>query len=188
LWLSCWGDLTAPFHLVQPHVAENRLGAADHRGGDVAAPVAHHAADFEQVGKVGRKIQVQPAALRPDIEIVDGDALMAGALPQEFRPPDVQHFARQHNGIALVDVGIGEIDRQHDIVVLHRAGQQQRPLAIDQELDAGKIAGVVVKNPARGKAGIDTIAQSIEHGEAVALLESAGPALLNGFRRLNIKA
>ena len=146
------------------------------------------AAHLEQVGEIGGEIDGQPAGPGIDVEIMDGDALVAGALPEEFRPPDMQGFARQHDGAVLVDIGIGEIHGQDDIVVLHRAGQKQRPLAVDQKLDTRQIARVVVKKTARRQAWRHAITQGIEHGEGVTLLEGARPALLNGFRRLNMKS
>ena len=100
----------------------------------------------------------------------------------------MQHFARQDDGAALVDVGIGQIHRQDDIVLLNRAGQQQRPLAVQQQLHTGEIAGVIVEQAARRQARIDAVAQGIEHREAVTLLEGARPALLDRFCRLNIKS
>ena len=97
-------------------------------------------------------------------------------------------LARQDNGVALVNVGIGKIDGEDHIVVLHRRGKQQRALAVDQKLHTRKIAGVVMKKPARGQTRRHTVAQRIEQAKGITLFEGARPALLDRFRRLNIKA
>ena len=171
---------------VQAVIAEcDGLGVALHAL--LAAPCPRNSADLEQIRKIRREAEGEKTALRLGPEIMHRDAFMAGAVPKEFGTAHMQGFARQHDLAVLINVGIGEIDGENDIVILHRRGQQQRPLAVDQKLDAGKMPCVVIEKAARRGAGIDDVAQGVEQREGVALFEGARPAFLNRLGSLDVK-
>ena len=59
----------------------------------------------------------------------------------------MQDLARQYDLAVLVNIGIGKIDGEHDIVILHRRRQKQRPLPVDEEFQARKMARVRWNRP-----------------------------------------
>src|SRR5262245_171696 len=95
----------------------------------------------------------------------------------------MQRVLRQGKMLIDVDVGIGEVDREHGIVVTHVRAEQQELHAVEQKLETREKARVGMKD-AVGSAGRGAdVAVAVEHGEAVAMLQrSARPRRRAGRR------
>jgi hypothetical protein len=163
-------------HVVEPGIAEDHRVGLDDRDREPPAARTARAAHLEQVGEVAGVEQIELDAQRPVAEIAHRDALVARGLPEELGAHDVQRVARQVGG-GGEDLGVGEIDGEHRIIVLHRGAQQQRPPAVEQQLQARQVARVrVVEAVGAGLAAHD-VAVAVEHREGVAVLEHARAAL-----------
>src|SRR5262249_27589836 len=88
----------------------------------------------------------------------------------------MQRVLRQGEMLVDVDVWIGEVDREHGIIVAHVRAQQQELHAVEQKLETREETRVGMKD-AVGSADRGTdVAVAVEHGEAVAVLQrSARP-------------
>jgi hypothetical protein len=72
-----------------------------------ATPGPVNAAHFEQVGEIRGKPQQQAGFMRARVEILGGNAFIAGRLPQELGARDVQRLALHRNFLAAGNVRIG---------------------------------------------------------------------------------
>ena len=105
--------------------------------------------------------------------VLHADPLIGGAPPQEDRAHDVQHVLAQHDPPLVIDVGIGEIDRERGIVVAQIRTEQQRLHLVQHQFEPGEIAGVGVEQSVRPAGGSADVAMAVEHDEGVVMLERA---------------
>ncbi len=146
------------------------------RKADRAARFPHRSAHFEEIAEIGAKTEIDAKAPPAVGEVAKTYSLVEHALPEEFGAFDADRIARQHDRAIDVNVGIGEVDRQRDIVVLDNGAEQQRALSLDQEPPIRQVARVVEIEPFGRTAGGD-VAIFVEHGEGVAMLQNAQRAL-----------
>ena len=72
------------------------------------------------------------------------------------------------------EIGIGQVGGQERVVVLDDRAEQQRPAAVDQELQAGEVARVLVVDALGAALCGHNVAVVIEYAERVAVLEVRG--------------
>ena len=131
------------------------------------------AADLEQVGEVGVELEREPQALRALGVARHREELVAARLPQELGARDVEGVLGERELAIDEDVRVGEVDVERHVVGLHRRGQHQRPVALEREAQAREEARVVVEQAGRAVLDLHHVAELVEHGEAVAVLERA---------------
>ena len=177
------GDLGRRQGEFQPGLAQDAVEplVGQHRrvGLDVpplpAAVFALDPAHFEDVGEIGFEQEGQVQA-QLGIQIAQNPgAAIERAVPQEQRAEGVDRAARNDAVAADRDVGIGEVDGDEGVVLLHRRGQQQRPLVAKVELVVGQHAGPAMINPLLAAADRAGVAIAVEHRERVAVLQRQGP-------------
>ncbi len=136
-------------------------------------PVA--TADFEHVLEVRGKLDAQTDLERCPREVADVDPLVTGAVPDELLAVDVQAAARENQLVVDVDVGIGQIHAEHQIVAAHSRAEHQRLLAGQFESEPRKMAGARVVQ-ALLVAGIRRdVSRLVEEAKRVVLLEHDSP-------------
>ena len=83
---------------------------------------------------------------------------------------DVQQALSQGDAVAIDNVRIGQIDRQHAIVVREIRAEHEGLQAIDAHLQVGEVARVAMKQAIWSTGRDADIAMGINHQEAVAML------------------
>ena len=136
---------------VEPAIFERNVGRPEQLAGADAAARALLAAHLEQIGEIIVEQQRQVEARGRLAVILQADALIGGAAPQEDRAHDVQHVLLQHDAAVAVDVGIGEIDGQRRIVVAQIGAEQQRLHVVQHQFEPREIAGVGVEQAVRAR-------------------------------------
>ena len=89
----------------------------------------------------------------------------------------MDRIARQRQPPPRQKVGIGQVDRQQAVIVLHGRAEQQGPAAVEQDLQVREIARILVEQPFRTALATEDVAVVIEHTEHVAMLERPRPPL-----------
>ena len=113
-------DRRAPGYRIEPCVRENRCRT---RSGPCGAPPASGSSlspCFEDVREIAGKRQRHGEGLSSVVEVLDLDALVASALPQELGAHDVDRVACKAQYSVDEDVGVREICGQQAIIVLDR--------------------------------------------------------------------
>ena len=105
--------------------------------------------------------------------ILQGDALVGRAAPQENRAHDVQRVLLQHQPAVAVHVGIGEVDGQRRIVIAQIGAEQQRLDFVEHHLQPGEIARIGVEQTVRPAGRGADIAMAVQHDEGIVVLERA---------------
>jgi hypothetical protein len=165
------GEAAAPHHLIQSAIDEDRAGGQLFVGQPVAAARPHRAAQLEDVGEVGIEGEPETEPRRRRAEIPQLQADEQSFVAEHAGPQDMHGLARPPRAVRVVEIGVGEVDRQHGVVLGHRRGQEQRPQAVDGEREARQIAGVL-EEQSLGQRPVDVdVAELIEHDEAVIVLE-----------------
>ena len=173
---------------VEPRVIVVDAATVGPLGLDRSAFGPLRAAHLENIREVAAGADLHQALLLLIVEVSHGDALVAGVVPEEARTADVQRLARQDDAPAFViDIRVGEVDRENDVVLVDRGTQQQRALPEQQQLEFRQVTHVVVKDAAGRKARIGDVAKLVEQREGIALLQRARPPLLDGCRCLDIE-
>ena len=155
--------------------------------GELAAAGPLPASGFEEIRIVG--VQADRETHRDVLEavVMDAEALKADALPEKARPAQMQLATGQRRAAIGRHVGIGQIDREERVVLLHRRAQQQRALRSDRQLEAGQEARpFVVEALGARQDGVD-VAVPVEHGEGFALFEHLHPVVGERGRREDVK-
>ena len=160
-----------PRGAVQPAIVQRHVRGAIHLArGDTPARAAL-AANLEQIGEIIVEQQRQIETRRPVAVVAHADPLIRGSAPQEDRAHDVQHVLLQHDPVAPIDVGIGEVDRQRRIVVAQIGAEQQRLHLVQHQFEPGEIAGVGIEQAVGPAGGRADIAVAVEHDEGIVVLE-----------------
>ncbi len=136
-------------------------------------PVA--ATDFEHVLEVRCKLDAQTDLERCAREVTDVDPLVTGAVPDEFLAVDVQAAAREDQLVVDVDVGIGQIHAEHQIVAAHPRAEHQRLPAGQFQGEPRKMAGARVVQALLVTGICGHVSRLVEEAKRVVLLEDDGP-------------
>ena len=168
---------------VEALVVEFDRRAAVERGTLLAAACAPHPAHLEQIEKVARERKRERQLDALLAEITHAEPLMRRAVPEENAANDVDGVLRQDQFVVEIDVGIGEVDGENDIVVPHVRAEQQRLQAVELELEARQMAGVAVEHPVLPGRERADVAGTVEYGEGVPVLEHAARLLERTPRR-----
>src|SRR5688572_21487931 len=172
-------------HLVEAEIAElGSVGTNDMRRAGAAA-LTLHAADLEQVAKIGAEQEIDAKAAGAAIVVANAEALVADALPQEFGALEKDRVARQLAAVQF-DVGIGEVDGESRLVLVDYRAQEERPLAVQPELQMRQVAGVAIEKPLRGVLDRADVAVAVENGEGIAMLQIAERPLDQRRLRLDL--
>ena len=133
---------------------------------------------LEQIGKVGCESERQPHVQCGIAEISHQQPLIACAAPDEFCPVQVQLLAAQCDLAIDQQVRIAEVGAEDRVVILRHRTQQERACILEQQLELRQDAGIAMVETFRIAEFAANVAALIEHGERVAVLERAGPPLL----------
>ena len=91
-----------------------------------SSALSRHAPHFEKIGEVGaeldRKIDIDGCEAIVD----ESQRLVTSRLPQQFRSSDMKGSPRQQQSFTLIDIGIGQVHDQEQIVFLDHRIQQKR--------------------------------------------------------------
>ncbi|MEY9170404.1 hypothetical protein ABIF15_001636 [Bradyrhizobium elkanii] len=177
-----------PRLLVEAAIFQHHVGRAEQFARADATPRPALAAHLEQIGKVVVEQQREIEARGMIAVILQADALIGRAAPQEDRAHDVQRVLRQGQTVVAIDVGIGEVDRQRRIVVAHVGAEQERLHVLQHHFQPRQVAGVGVEQAVRPAGRGADVAMAVEHDEGVVMLERAprprrGPGHRNVERR-----
>ena len=164
--------------LVEAGVAELHLRLAAPLDGAPAPVRAIRAPDLEQVAVIGIEGDADAQPPPPGVVVAQANPVVAGALEQELGALEGDQLAGDRGLVARIepDVGRGEIDAERPVVVLDRRGQHHRPLVLDGEGEARKVARVLEVEALRPRIPAD-IAVAVEHGEGLAVFQGAQGAL-----------
>src|SRR6478752_973770 len=165
---------TEPF-AIEALVVQCNLALADVEVCDAPAS-ATESPHFEEVGKVAAERDRKPDVKGAIAVVVHAQTLIGDTAQKKKGTHDVQHVFRLAELLIKKDVGIRQIDDKDGVVVADVRTQQQGLRAVEQYFEVRQIAGVAKEDavgPARRCADVGV---TVEHGEAVALLEgAAGP-------------
>jgi len=92
-----------------------------------AASVTTHAADFKDVGKIGRKCDADGHAQGIEPIVCDEQLFVGNITPQETRANQMQCAAGDDDILILGHINIGEIRNKGEIVGLDGRAQEQGP-------------------------------------------------------------
>ncbi len=140
--------------------------------GDAAA-FAPQPARLEDVGKVAREDEREREAHRPVAVVAHRDPLVGMIAPEEGGAHDVERVLLQDDALVEIDVGIGEIDAEHRIVVAHVEAEQQRRHAVEKKLEAREEARIRIEQAVGAARRRAHVAMTVEHRKRVAVLEHA---------------
>ena len=157
--------------MVAPAITQRDRRRADRGLEHLAAMRARLAAHFEHVGEIGVEAIAQRQRHRVIGEAPDLEPLEARTVVQNLAAQEMDLVARELQA-AIVNIGIGEIDREHGVVARHARAQEQGPRALDHQDEAREIARVLVEQPFGRRAGRLHVAIGVEHRERVALLQA----------------
>jgi len=167
-------DARAARQAVHGLVVEGGVRRPERPRAHLAAARAPVAADLEEVGEVGAEVE-RKAQLAPHVGVArDGEELVAAGLPQELGARDVKRILReQQRALGIEEIRIGEVHVQHHVIRLHGGGEHHRPMAFEGEVQPREETRVVMKEARRRVLELEDVAELVEHGEAVAVLERA---------------
>ena len=150
------------------------------------APVAAH---LEQIGEIGLEQQGEADRhARACRSCAPRGARRHNACQMNLaRTMWIVSRGRSQAAGRIEEVGIGQIDGQQRIVVLDDRAEQQRPAVVDQQLQAGQEARVLVIEPLGAALAGHDVAVVVEHAEGVAVLEGARPPLLQRRGRRDVE-
>ena len=92
----------------------------------------------------------------------------------------------QRDVVAVVEIRIGQIDREHGVVVAHVRPEQQRLLAVQRQLEPGEETRVVMEQAVRVAGRGADVAVAVGDDEGIAAFERTARAG-DGLRRGNIE-
>ena len=159
--------------IVEPLVRQRDRAVLDHRAPQLAAMRALHAADLEHVDEVRAEHHRELELDRPARVVVHAKPRVPRGPPQKARRGDVYRIAREPTAGELGDVGVREIDDQH-AVVAHGRAEQQRPPAIERELERRQEPRAIVVDAELADPRLPDRSGRVEHAETFAVLDDAG--------------
>lgn len=169
----------APDDSIQPGIGKFDMVGPQLRVVKLAAPGARGTAHLEQVREIGAEADVEGDRHGLVGKIAHRQPLMARAFPEETRAPDMNKVVVEDGlPLRIGDVGIGQVAGERGVVVAKGRAQQQRPCAGNGEGKPRQVPRVAVKQPFGACRMGMYVAIMVEDAEGVAMLEGAGPALL----------
>ena len=170
---------------VEAAIFEADIGGAEQLARAGAAARAPGAAHLEQIGEIIVEQEGQVDAGGPVAMVLDADALIGGAAPQEQRAHDVDQILLQDDALAVIDVGIGEVDRQRGIVVAQVRTEQQRLGLVQHQFEPRQIARIGIEQAVGAAGGGADVAMAVENNEGVVMFQRATrPRGLAGHRNV----
>ena len=170
---------------VEAVIFEPDVGGAEQLAGAGAAARTPGAAHLEQIGEIIVEQECQVDLCGPVAMVLDGDPLIGGAAPQEDGAHDVDQVLLQDDPVAVVDVGIGEVDRQRGIVVAQVGAEQQRLGLVQHQFEPRQIARIGIEQSVGATGRSADVAMAVEHDESIVMLEGAArPCGLAGHRNV----
>ena len=162
-------DPRASLHIVEAEIAKLDFVGSHHLGGLVAPLLSRHPANFEQVAKVRVEnvVDGQPAIQRR--EIPQAEPLVAYPLVKKLRALEEDRLAGQGIGI-VIDLWVGEIDRQRRLVVVVGRVQEQQLPPLEAKFQLRKEPGVAEEKPFCG-VGAGNVPVAIQECERIAVFE-----------------
>ena len=163
-------DARAALDPVQPPVPQDYfLGGRFRRPAAMCEPLG--AANFEDVGEV----RLEPKCQRhvEPLESVVGDVQTLGQRRRldHAGPGQVQQAPRHQHLVALDHVGVGQIGREHRVVVADRRAEEQRRARAQAQLEPRQEAGAAVIQPVLAAWRRHDVAVEVEDGKAVLVLQ-----------------
>ena len=156
---------------VEPAIFQHDIGGAEQPAGAHSPARPALATHLEQIGEIIVEQQRQVEARRPVAVILQRDALVGRAAPQENRTHDVQRVLLQRQPAVAVHVGIGEIDGQRRIIVAQIGAEQQRLDFVEHHLQPGEITRIGVEQTVGPAGGGADIAMAVQHDEGIVVLQ-----------------
>ena len=158
---------------VEPAIRQHHRLPVDNRRQILAPRFAAHAADLEDVGKVGGEVQAHRGFDGLQTVVANLQLLITDAIPEKTRQRDFERSQRKPHQAFVEKVGIGERDAELIVFVAHRRAEEERAAAFQVEQEAReKSCAVVIEAFFTEAAGLD-VAVVIEDAERVAVLEHA---------------
>ena len=115
--------------------------------------------------------------------ILDAQALIGAAAPQEKRAHHVQRILWQNRLLIENDVGVGQINGEDRIVIADVGAEQQRLLAVEQNLQLRQVTRVVKKQAVGAARRRADIGIAVDDRKTVAVFQrAAGPRRCSGPR------
>ncbi len=188
LWRRIEADPGPPGHPVETFVTEDQGGLAGDLGQLASAPLPLGATHLEDVGEVGVQVQPQIDGQWVAAEARDPQPFVADPVPEKGAAKDMQLAPRQRERAArLLEVGVGQIDGEEIVLLLHGRAEQQRAAPADPQLQPGEKPRVVEVDPLLAETDRLHVAVAIEHREHPAVLEHARPVVGARRGRLDVK-
>jgi hypothetical protein len=164
--------------VIEPHVLEDGAVIALERRPRFAARGTVLASHLEQVREIGCEPIRQAQVLPPVAEVAHQQPLVACPVPDELDAVQMDVLPAQRDLAVRQQIGIAEIGVEHRVVVLSHRAQQERPRFLEQQLELRQHARVAMVETLRVARLAPDVAAMIDDGERIAVLERAGPALL----------
>ena len=112
---------------------------------------------------------------------------MTGRIPDDGRAKDVDR-PPPDDDLAVVQHGrIGQVHRQLRVVAIDDAAQEERPCRAEADSQPGQKPRVLVVEPEFSLAPQLEVAEAIEHGKRVPMLENVGAIVHAGRRRQDVE-
>src|SRR5581483_12336269 len=174
-------DVGAAQHVIQAFIGERNAVLIDLVVEPLSSPLPLHAPYFKDVGEIrpNRNTEGNYDLLQPIIHELE--FFIAGALPEKFRPQQVQRVARNRNRVAMVNVYIGQIGAQDKVIRFDRGTEQQRTRVPQINDELGKIARTAEEDALFAQAKRFDVAITIKDRKRLPVLENPGTVV--GRRR-----
>jgi hypothetical protein len=165
------GKPGAPHDAVEPSIGQLHRVGADHRGEEFSPPGAGEAAHLEHVDEVGSEAPGQDDLLHVGGEDLDGHLLDEEVPVEGEAAAEVDGAAGMHGLVGMADVGVGEIDGDLPALVGGRRAQEQRALAVDEQLELPEVARVVAVEAELALTHAEQVAAAVGDEERVLVLQ-----------------
>src|SRR5690625_2435059 len=172
---------------IESSVAEDELAVALDPAVLSAALCTLVTAYFKEIGEVSSQMERQLEAVGAVTEVFQPNSFVEAPLQDEAGAQDMYRILGQLQPVAVKDVGVGEIHRKQDIVVLKGTAEQKGTPSFEGQAHHREVAAVPMIE-ALGTAGSRRyIAVGIEEAEGVPLLEGAKTPLRKRRGRRDFK-
>lgn len=169
-------------HTVPSVVGKPELIGCDYRVTLTASAFPRHAAHLEKVREVGAKVDGEADFDRSQTVVDKFERLKASRLPQQLGPRDVQSSSWQHQLPDPINIRIGQIHHEEQIVFLNfRIEQKWSTIAQLKDQARKKPRSFVIDTLLAG-AGCLNVAVAVKHRESVAVFEHTADVIGSRIR------
>ena len=161
-------------HLVQAAIGELGGPLVGARRQQNATPHARGTADFEDVRKVGVELVVDRERHRPEAVVGEPDPFVHRTAPQEPRAEHVNQVLGQRDFTLDEKVAIRHVRAELQIVRARTRAEEQWTVCVQPQLERRQETRAVVIQALLAEAGADDVADRVEDGEGIAVLEHGG--------------